>query len=298
MRPEQGPLAGDPGCQLVVRQRGHLVLTQQPLPVKAAQPPAGGAFPVAACHPALRSPGQRPGPGDERRRRLAVPFRQLRSCRKHSPLQCRSPSQPGTVQRPGCNGRMTRGGGAASNSAQPIPAVNRARRQPSQRPDVRRVVVGHPGVRHDQAAVRADAGSPVNSSVWLSHSPARQRGPSRAPATPASPARQAAPADRPARLPAAPGGSPVSPSRGDGLHRPALVLITGMQVHSRRGQRNVTEQGLHHIQICPGADPARWPRCGAACAAGRGTRTRGLPARRSPSRHGRSSALPSARGRG
>ena len=80
---------------------------------------------------------------------------QARSWRKHNPRQCRSPSQPGTEQRFGRSGRRARGGGAASKAAQPIPAVLRARRQPSQRPDVRRVAVGHPGVRHGQAAVRA-----------------------------------------------------------------------------------------------------------------------------------------------
>jgi hypothetical protein len=103
-----------------------------------------------------------------------------RSCRKHKPLQCRSPWQPGTAQRPGRSGRVVRGGGAMSNSAQPIPALVRARRQPSQRPDGRRVTVGHPGVRHGHAAVRGDARSLVNSSVCSSHSPARQAGSNRA----------------------------------------------------------------------------------------------------------------------
>ena len=84
---------------------------------------------------------------------------QLRSCRKHSPAQCRSPSQPGTAQRPRCSGLVARGGGAESNSAQVRPVLTRARRQPSQRPDGRRVAVGHPGVRHGQAAVRADPDS-------------------------------------------------------------------------------------------------------------------------------------------
>ena len=101
---------------------------------------------------------------------------QQRSCRKHNPAQCRSPSQPGTAQRPRRSGLVARGGGAESNSAQGRPALTRARRQPSQRPDGRRVAVVHPGVRHGHAAVRADPRSPVNNNASLSHSPARQAG--------------------------------------------------------------------------------------------------------------------------
>ena len=60
---------------------------------------------------------------------------QQRSCRKHSPQQCRSPSQPGTEHGPRLQRRVARGGGAASKSGPARgPRRLRARRQPSQRP--------------------------------------------------------------------------------------------------------------------------------------------------------------------
>ena len=183
---------------------------------------------------------------------------QARSCRKHSPRQCRSPSQPGTEHGSRCSGRVARGGGAASKSAQHTPAPTRARRQPSQRPDGRRVAVGQPGVRHGHAAVRAQSRSPVNSSVSSSHSPARQAGSSRARSHATQPFTvPLAASRRPAGQPAARARSPVPPPRRDGFHRAAFVLVAGVQVNRRRGQRGVTEQRLHHVQIDTGPDPVR-----------------------------------------
>ena len=156
VHPEPGLLAGHPGGQLVTGQRGDRALAAQPLVVEAAQPAAGDALPVAAGDPALRGPGQRPGPGDERRDRLG-PVLAPGSAhagntgrRSADRLHSRAPRTG-----PRRSGRVARGGGAASNSAQHRPGATRARRQPSQRPDGRRVAVGHPGVRHGHAAVRA-----------------------------------------------------------------------------------------------------------------------------------------------
>ena len=97
VHPEPGPLAGDPGGQLVAGQRGD-ALAAQPLVMEAAQPAAGDALAVAAGDPALRGPGQRPGPGDERRDRLGpvlapgafVPEAQAR--RSAGRLRSRAPS--------------------------------------------------------------------------------------------------------------------------------------------------------------------------------------------------------------
>ena len=89
VHPEPGPLAGDPGRQLLIGQRGDRALAAQPLVMEAAQPAAGDALPVAAGDPAPGGPGQRPGPGDEHRDRFAPVL---------APAAFMPETQAGTVQ--------------------------------------------------------------------------------------------------------------------------------------------------------------------------------------------------------
>jgi hypothetical protein len=71
VNPEPGPVAGDPDRQFVIGKRGDRALAAQPLVMETAQTAPDDTLQVAACDPALGGPGQRAGPGDERRDRFA-----------------------------------------------------------------------------------------------------------------------------------------------------------------------------------------------------------------------------------
>ena len=238
--PRWGPAAAAPGHGVAARRAARRAAVPAARPARTGAPRAGAArrpprpparhrcssaaAAVAAgrgngttragrCFPGRsRRPGTRAARVSGRARAMNTAIGsvrslpQQRSCRKHSPPQCRSPSQPGTEHEP----RTADGwpAAAARRRSRPSsgPRRTRARRQPSQRPDGRRVAVGHPGVRHGHAAVRALSRSPVNSNVSPSHSPGRQAGSSRA--------------RNHATQPWSPGRRPRSPSGADDPQRP------------------------------------------------------------------------------
>ena len=180
MHSQAGPLGGDPRREPLAGQRPDGVRAQQPLVVEAAQPATGDVLAVAAGDPALVSAPQRPGPGDERRDGLGAVL---------APAALVPEAQPRAVQVTFAAGhratlreqRPPHAGRRCGVELIPAgPGRTRARRHPSQRPDGRRVPVGHRGVRHGHAEVRGDARSPVNSSDPPSHSPGRHAGSSRA----------------------------------------------------------------------------------------------------------------------
>ena len=267
VHPEPGPLAGDPGCQLVTGQRGDRALAAQPLVMKAAQPAAGDALPVAAGDPAPGGPGQRPGPGDEHLDRLASVL---------APAAFMPETQPGAMQvaftaghraavaaqRPG-RPRRRRGvelspghPGADPGAAAAIAASRRAARR---RRASWRAARPRRGPRRRQVAGEQQR-SP-------SHSPARQAGSSRArshSSHPRSPGRSwRASADAaacsarrltgiasPRRRPRPPG---ACPRRGHASTRSSRPAIRGRARPAPRQDR-----------FRPG--PSWWPPCAGTCA--------------------------------
>ena len=227
---------------------------------------------------------------------------QQRSCRKHNPAQSRSPSQPGTAQRPRRSGLVARGGGAESNSAQGRPALTQgtaAAVATSQQ--AARVAVVHPGVRHGHAAVqRGPPRSPVNNNASLSHSPARQAGSSLARSHSShscSPSRSwRASAD-------------AATTQRAAAHRyrlPAATASTARRLSSSRACKYtvveasdvVAEQGLHHVKIGSGPDPGGGRRVPEHAAEAPRNRSPWPAVQTTASQRGRSSARPEAHGRG